>query len=169
MFCAGETHFNAYQQPFLYFQVLLLTAQFEAAIEFMSRIERLRCHAVHVAIVLYELKLLLVPRSSQAQLRKFSFFMYSDVNVSGSTYYRPHGKVIFSQACISRALVLVLTVGLMTTRSLLILVTARSLRILVECFLILVECFLVTSSSLYQQEIFFYAKEQHVIMKGSKG
>ena len=101
LFLAGETHFNAYQQPFLYFQVLLLTAQFEAAIEFMSRIERLRCHAVHVAIVLYELKLLLVPRSSQAQLRKFSFFMYSDV--SGSTYYRPQGKVMFSQACISHS------------------------------------------------------------------
>ena len=70
----GETHFNAYQQPFLYFQVLLLTAQFEAAIEFMSRIEKLRCHAVHVAIVLYELKLLLVPRSSQAQLCKYKCF-----------------------------------------------------------------------------------------------
>ena len=70
----GETHFNAYQQPFLYFQVLLLTAQFEAAIEFMSRVEKLRCHAVHVAIVLYELKLLLVPRSSQAQLCKYYCF-----------------------------------------------------------------------------------------------
>ena len=103
LFCAGETHFNAYQQPFLYFQVLLLTAQFEAAIEFMSRIERLRCHAVHVAIVLYELKLLLVSGSSQAQLRKFSFFMYSDVNVSGSIYYRPQGKVMFLQACVSQS------------------------------------------------------------------
>lgn len=64
----GEGHFNGYQQPFLYFQVLMLTAQFEAAIEFLSRIEKLRCHAVHVALVLYKLKLLLCPQSVQAQL-----------------------------------------------------------------------------------------------------
>lgn len=56
----------------MYFQVLLLTAQFEAAVEFLSRLERLRCHAVHVAVVLYELKLLLTPRSSQAQLREYT-------------------------------------------------------------------------------------------------
>ncbi|XP_060553313.1 nuclear pore complex protein Nup93-like [Ruditapes philippinarum] len=64
----GESHFNGYQQPFLYFQVLVLTAQFEAAIEFMSRIERLRSHAVHVALVLYQTKLLLCSQSTQAQL-----------------------------------------------------------------------------------------------------
>lgn len=64
----GESHFNGYQQPFLYFQVLVLTAQFEAAIDFMSRIERLRCHAVHVALVLYEARLLLCSQSTQAQL-----------------------------------------------------------------------------------------------------
>ena len=29
-FCLGEAHFNAHQQPFLFFKVLLLTAQFEA-------------------------------------------------------------------------------------------------------------------------------------------
>lgn len=64
----GEAHFNAYQQPFLYFQVLFLTCQFEAAIEFLSRLERLRYHAVHVALVLYEMKLLATPSSCQAQL-----------------------------------------------------------------------------------------------------
>ena len=69
----GEGHFNGYQQPFLYFQVLILTAQFEAAIEFMSRIEKLRCHAVHVALVLYKLKLLLSPQSVQSQLCKYRF------------------------------------------------------------------------------------------------
>ena len=40
--------------------------------------------------------------------------------------YRPQGKVMFSQAP---------TIGLMATRSLLILVTARSVRILLEYFL----------------------------------
>jgi len=64
----GESHFNGYQQPFLYFQVLFLTGQFEAAIEFLSRIERLRYHAVHVALVLFELKMLVLPSNCQAQL-----------------------------------------------------------------------------------------------------
>lgn len=64
----GESHFNAYQQPYLYFQVLFLTAQFEAALEFLSRIDVLRCHAVHLGLVLYELKLLLLPSSTQATL-----------------------------------------------------------------------------------------------------
>ncbi|XP_042895519.1 nuclear pore complex protein Nup93 [Parasteatoda tepidariorum] len=64
----GESHFNAYNQPFLYFQVLFLTAQFEAAIEFLFRIDSLRCHAVHIAIVLYELNLLAIPASCNAPL-----------------------------------------------------------------------------------------------------
>ncbi|XP_069757463.1 nuclear pore complex protein Nup93 isoform X4 [Narcine bancroftii] len=64
----GESHFAANQHPFLYFQVLFLTAQFEAAIAFLFRIERLRCHAVHVALVLYELKLLLKSSAQSAQL-----------------------------------------------------------------------------------------------------
>lgn len=64
----GESYFNGYQQPYLYFQVLILTAQFEPAIEFMSRIDKLLCHAVHVALVLYESNMLLLPQSNQAQL-----------------------------------------------------------------------------------------------------
>lgn len=56
------------QQPFLYFQVLFLTAQFEAAVAFLFRTERLRCHAVHVALVLFELKLLLKSSGQSAQL-----------------------------------------------------------------------------------------------------
>ncbi|MFT7816859.1 nuclear pore complex protein Nup93-like [Arapaima gigas] len=64
----GESHFSASQQPFLYFQVLFLTAQFEAAVAFLFRIERLRSHAVHVALVLYELRLLLKSSGQSAQL-----------------------------------------------------------------------------------------------------
>uniref|UniRef100_A0A7N4NJD8 Nuclear pore complex protein Nup93 n=1 Tax=Sarcophilus harrisii TaxID=9305 RepID=A0A7N4NJD8_SARHA len=64
----GESHFAVNQQPFLYFQVLFLTAQFEAAIAFLFRVERLRCHAVHVALVLFELKLLLKSSGQSAQL-----------------------------------------------------------------------------------------------------
>lgn len=59
----GESHFDAYRQPFLYFKVLFLTGQFEAAIDFLSRLDHLRCHAVNMAIVLYEANLLLLPSS----------------------------------------------------------------------------------------------------------
>ncbi|XP_064611037.1 nuclear pore complex protein Nup93-like [Liolophura sinensis] len=64
----GESHFNAYHQPHLYFQVLWLTAQFEAALEFLSRIEKLRSHAVHVALALHELHILHTPHTIQAQM-----------------------------------------------------------------------------------------------------
>jgi len=64
----GEAHFNAYQKPLLYFQVLFLTGQFEAAIEFLSRAETFRSHAVHFAIALYKIRLLLLPETIQAQL-----------------------------------------------------------------------------------------------------
>uniref|UniRef100_A0A671V3Z2 Nuclear pore complex protein Nup93 n=1 Tax=Sparus aurata TaxID=8175 RepID=A0A671V3Z2_SPAAU len=64
----GESHFSASQQPFLYFQVLFLTAQFEAAVAFLFRVERLRSHAVHVALVLFELRLLLKSSGQSAQL-----------------------------------------------------------------------------------------------------
>uniref|UniRef100_F6V4L5 Nuclear pore complex protein Nup93 n=1 Tax=Xenopus tropicalis TaxID=8364 RepID=F6V4L5_XENTR len=64
----GESHFAVNQQPYLYFQVLFLTAQFEAAIAFLFRLERTRCHAVHVALALFELKLLLKSTGQSAQL-----------------------------------------------------------------------------------------------------
>lgn len=67
----GERHFKAYQEPFLYFEVLFLTGQFEAAIDFFSRIERLRCHAVHVALALFESQFLALPSNVQSPLRKF--------------------------------------------------------------------------------------------------
>uniref|UniRef100_A0A1L8DX32 Nuclear pore protein n=1 Tax=Nyssomyia neivai TaxID=330878 RepID=A0A1L8DX32_9DIPT len=54
----GEKHFNANEQPHLYFQVLALTGQFEVAIEFLSRFERFRPHAVHIALALSELGML---------------------------------------------------------------------------------------------------------------
>lgn len=74
VFFSGESHFAMNQQPFLYFQVLFLTAQFEAAIAFLFRTERLRCHAVHVALVLFELKLLLKSSGQSAQLCKSCMF-----------------------------------------------------------------------------------------------
>ncbi|CAN2389518.1 nuclear pore complex assembly [Pristimantis euphronides] len=64
----GESHFAANQHPFLYFEVLFLTAQFEAAIAHLFRTERTRSHAVHVALALFELKLLLKSSSQSAQL-----------------------------------------------------------------------------------------------------
>lgn len=64
----GEKHYNANEQPHLYFQVLVLTGQFEAAIEFLSRFERFRTHAVHIALALNELHLITGPRNIQEPL-----------------------------------------------------------------------------------------------------
>lgn len=64
----GESHYSAHDQPHVYFQVLILTGQFEAAIEFLARIEKLRVHAVHIAIALNEHHLLGVPSNVQAPL-----------------------------------------------------------------------------------------------------
>lgn len=64
----GEKHYNANEQPHLYFQVLVLTGQFEAAIEFLSRFERFRTHAVHIALALNELHLISGPRNIQEPL-----------------------------------------------------------------------------------------------------
>ncbi|KAK7873073.1 hypothetical protein R5R35_000357 [Gryllus longicercus] len=64
----GEKHYNASAQPLLYFQMLFLTGQFEAAVEFLSRQDRLRTHAIHIALALSELQLLALPHSIQAPL-----------------------------------------------------------------------------------------------------
>lgn len=64
----GEKYFKAEEQPQRYFEVLALTGQFEAAIEFLSRFERFRTHAVHFALALNELHLLTGPRNIQEPL-----------------------------------------------------------------------------------------------------
>lgn len=66
----GETHYDAFNQPHLYFQVLALTGQFEAAIEFLARVERFKVHAVHMAVALNELYLLAGPHDTCAPLSK---------------------------------------------------------------------------------------------------
>jgi nuclear pore complex protein Nup93 len=57
----GESYFNAGEQPFMYFKALFLTLQWESAIEFLFRIETYRSHAIHIAIALNEMGLLLIP------------------------------------------------------------------------------------------------------------
>lgn len=57
----GEAHFNAQDNPLSFFKILFLTGQFEQAIEFLFRFQRLRSHAVHVAITLNEVGLLVKP------------------------------------------------------------------------------------------------------------
>lgn len=64
----GEAHYDAFTQPHLYFQVLALTGQFEAAIEFLSRVEKFRVHAVHMAIALNELYILAIPNDNSTPL-----------------------------------------------------------------------------------------------------
>ena len=57
----GEQYFDAKNQPFMYFRALFLTNQFESAIEFLFRIDAYRSHAIHIAIVLNEMGLLIIP------------------------------------------------------------------------------------------------------------
>jgi nuclear pore complex protein Nup93 len=54
----GEKYFTKNRNPFTYLQVLLLTAQFEMAIEFLLKYETMIVHGVHMAIALYERKIL---------------------------------------------------------------------------------------------------------------
>lgn len=64
----GEKYFTKNRNPFTYLQVLLLTAQFELAIEFLLKYETMIVHGVHLAIGLFERKLLNIiklPGSSQ--------------------------------------------------------------------------------------------------------
>lgn len=70
----GEKHFNATEQPHLYFQMLTLTGQFEAAIEFLSRFERYRTHALHIALGLNELFMIAGPRNVQQPLCEWGLF-----------------------------------------------------------------------------------------------
>lgn len=73
----GEKHFNATEQPHLYFQMLTLTGQFEAAIEFLSRFERYRPHSLHIALGLNELFMIAGPRNVQQPLCKYIVFKSS--------------------------------------------------------------------------------------------
>lgn len=77
----GEKHFNANEQPHLYFQVLALTGQFEPAIEFLARFDRYRTHAVHIALALNELFMLGLSRNVQQPLREFSIQFNLDSSI----------------------------------------------------------------------------------------
>lgn len=66
----GESHYDALTQPHLYFQVLSLTGQFEAAFEFLFRIEKYKVHAVHMAVALNEMYLLAKPNDVTSPLSK---------------------------------------------------------------------------------------------------
>lgn len=64
----GEKYFVKDRNPFTYLQVLLLTAQFEIAIEFLLKYESMVVHGVHMAIALYERKFLNLNKTPNAQL-----------------------------------------------------------------------------------------------------
>ncbi|KAK3908994.1 Nuclear pore complex protein Nup93 [Frankliniella fusca] len=64
----GEAHYNALEQPHVYFQMLFLTGQYELALEFLWRIDKLKVHAVHMAIALHESNLLGIPNCPESPL-----------------------------------------------------------------------------------------------------
>ncbi|RNA22043.1 nuclear pore complex Nup93 [Brachionus plicatilis] len=64
----GEKYFTQNRNPFIYLQVLLLTAQFELAVEFLLKYESMIVHGVHMAIGLFDKQMLNIlknPASSQ--------------------------------------------------------------------------------------------------------
>ncbi|KAF5308812.1 hypothetical protein FQR65_LT06045 [Abscondita terminalis] len=65
----GEVFYNAMKQPHVYFQVLALTGQFEAALEFLGRTSRYQIHSVHMSIALNEIHMLALPKLPNAPLR----------------------------------------------------------------------------------------------------
>lgn len=70
IFVLGESYYHAHEQPFLYFSMLFLTGQFEAAIEFLARGAGARHlpHAVHLAAAMHEHSLLAASQSVLAPL-----------------------------------------------------------------------------------------------------
>nr|CAD7575439.1 unnamed protein product [Timema californicum] len=64
----GESHYNAQEKPLVYYQVLFLTGQFEAALEFLFRVDKFRVHAVHMAMAMHQQNLLALPASFDASL-----------------------------------------------------------------------------------------------------
>lgn len=66
----GEHNLEAWKEPFLNFKILFLTGQFEAAVNWLAHIDGLRCHALHVALALYEKQLLVIPSHFESLLCK---------------------------------------------------------------------------------------------------
>ncbi|BES88517.1 Nuclear pore complex protein [Nesidiocoris tenuis] len=64
----GEQYYKANEQPHVFFQLLVLTGQWESAIDFLVRVDKYRSHAVHMAIAIHELNLLALPSSINAPL-----------------------------------------------------------------------------------------------------
>nr|CAD7428199.1 unnamed protein product [Timema monikensis] len=64
----SESHYNAQEKPLVYYQVLFLTGQFEAALEFLFRMDKFRVHAVHMAMAMHQQNLLALPTSFDASL-----------------------------------------------------------------------------------------------------
>uniref|UniRef100_A0A0A9ZIC7 Nuclear pore protein n=1 Tax=Lygus hesperus TaxID=30085 RepID=A0A0A9ZIC7_LYGHE len=64
----GEQYYKANEQPNVYFQLLVLTGQWESAIDFLIRVDKYRSHAVHMAIAIHETNLLALPASINAPL-----------------------------------------------------------------------------------------------------
>jgi len=50
---------------------LLLTGQFETAIDLLNQIEQFRCHAVHIGIYLHESRLLSTASKTDSPMCKF--------------------------------------------------------------------------------------------------
>lgn len=64
----GESYYKANEQPHVFFQMLVLTGQWESAIDFLVRLDKFKAHGVHMAIALHQLGLLALPKSINSPL-----------------------------------------------------------------------------------------------------
>ncbi|VDP53069.1 unnamed protein product [Soboliphyme baturini] len=78
-------HYGEARTPLVYWTALFLSGQFEAAVNFMFRQNKdLSCHAVHIALILYQIGWLLMPETFHPELCKLNFsriqLIFGDVN-----------------------------------------------------------------------------------------
>jgi nuclear pore complex protein Nup93 len=69
IFIQGFSRFSKLEDPHMYFQMMFLTGQFEAAIDALYASSKYAFHAVHIAIALNQLGLLVLPDNLSRPIR----------------------------------------------------------------------------------------------------
>lgn len=66
----GEVHYDAFNKPIQYLKLLLLTGQFEAAVDFLYRTDDFKVEGAHMAVALHDMNLLALTQDSTLPLSK---------------------------------------------------------------------------------------------------
>lgn len=73
----GEQHYDAFNKPLLYFKLLILTGQFEAAVDFLYRTDNFKAEGAHMAVALNEMNLLALSQDATLPLGKLPIALYN--------------------------------------------------------------------------------------------